>query len=283
MDLSPGSNSNAARARAAQRSAQFQVWAGASSFRRIVYILLVLLLLESLLGALAHSLAEFLEAGRVVGATTFGDLFFFALATQLPIGGASMDPVGICRWITIVQGIVGTAVFGIWVSLLLARLISPHPDTLILAPYAIFLVDEGKLAIMAVNTSGRALSNLTFGTVFKQRRRHVASTTESLPYLKDSVLLIRVIKVGGFPPKYSEYDPSEDGLKVAIEYKSFVGGASVAKKYPMTRILIAENDNFMDRPEFQRPDLESSDFWRLFKEPTKPMKTIHDYVQRPEL
>ena len=112
-------------------------------------------------------------------------------------------------------------------------------------------------------------------------RRHASHAELSLPYLKNSVLLAKLIPLEpDFPPGTSSYDPSEDGLKVSITGTLHGSIVSFSTKYVFTRIITADSDNFMDRPEFQNPNLRDLEFWQLFVQPVPGAISVHDAIMR---
>jgi hypothetical protein len=114
--------------------------------------------------------------------------------------------------------------------------------------------------------------------VLKLRRRHTRVHEISLPYLRDSALLVKGID---YDPTVDDvgsgYDPSEDGVKVAARCTVLGSNFGIGSKYNLTRVLVAATDDFMDRPEFQSPDLSSGVFWARFSQPFEG-KFLHDLL-----
>ena len=154
---------------------------------------------------------------------------------------------------------------------------SPDPQTLILSPVAFYLTDDQKFALLLVNASGVMVTDLSVSMVLKLRRRHTSLHQSTLPYLRDSALLVKGVDYQLAATNLGAgYDPTEDGLKVSVRCSILGMNFGVGKKYTCTKILVATSDDFMDRPDFQDPDLNSSEFWELFGNPMPGAACLHD-------
>ncbi|WP_186000963.1 MULTISPECIES: hypothetical protein [unclassified Streptomyces] len=208
------------------------------------------------------------------------NLLYYSFASQLPLGGGG-QPTGATRPLALFQSLLSIALFGIWVSLLVARAITPAPNSIILCPRAVVVSADRKLGVILVNATGSTVTDLTIRATLKIGRRHASHAELSLPYLKNSVLLAKLIPLEpDFPPGTSSYDPSEDGLKVSITGTLHGSIVSFSTKYVFTRIITADSDNFMDRPEFQNPNLRDLEFWQLFVQPVPGAISVHDAIMR---
>ncbi|MEH0938214.1 potassium channel family protein [Micromonospora psammae] len=242
------------------------------------FFVLAYSVIASLFGVV-YQILSYLGHGQVQNTQSFWDRLYFSFITQLSMEYSSLDPTAWSRPVAVVQALVGTVLFGVLTAYVVLRVTSPDPKTLVLSPVAVYIKSEKVLAILLVNTCGITVTDLAISMVLKLRRRHTRLQTTTLPYLRTSALLVKGL---GYDPVTDDigsgYDPSEDGLKVAVRCSILGAGFGVDGKYNLTKVVVAENDDFMDRPEFQEPDLGSKEFWELFSSPVPDAQRLHDLM-----
>src|ERR1017187_3759128 len=66
---------------------------------------------------------------------------YFSFVTQLTVGYGDIVPIGIGRLLAVAQAVVGTGIFGIWISYAVVKILSPSPRTLVFSPKAFYTLD----------------------------------------------------------------------------------------------------------------------------------------------
>ncbi|RKN38884.1 ion channel [Micromonospora endolithica] len=235
--------------------------------------------LIAILYAVCYQLLAVAGLGEIKEAGSFGDRLYYSFITQLSVDYDNLAPSGLSKPVAVTQAFAGTVLFGVLIAYVVLRITSPDPRTLLLSPVAIYLEAERKLAILLVNTSGIIVTDLSMSMVLKLRRRHTRLYEVALPYLRDSALLVKGLD---YDPELDDigagYDPSEDGLKVSVRCSILGSTFGIGSKYSLTKVVVAPNDDFMDRPEFQDPDLTSREFWALFAWPVEDAVRLHDLL-----
>ncbi len=188
---------------------------------------------------------------------------------------------GITFIIIYIQSILNVILWGIYVSFLTMKFLFPSKQTIVFSPYAFYLTEENQFCVMLVNTTKSHLENLHFLTVEKYYRRHRNTRNTYLPYLKNSVLNLKIGETDILSCDPKDFDPMEDGLKVSLSCSLPFSNYTISMKYNFFHIIMIENTEFRDIPLLQEPDLKSDVFWSKFNQPiTEPFETLGDYFKK---
>lgn len=179
----------------------------------------------------------------------------------------SEQAFGIARLVAAAQQLSSAILLGSCASYLTIKMLVPSKDTVIFSPVAFFLRSENRYCVMLVNTSSAILENVEFMFVEKFFRRHSEPTVIHLPYLKNSVLSVKLGKSDVLDRDPKDFDPIEDGIKVSMRCSLPFTEYSCSRKYDFYHIYVVDSMDFRDRPDLQEPNLQAKAFWAQFENP----------------
>jgi len=186
---------------------------------------------------------------------------------------------GFGRLFTILQSLFDKIFWGIGLGYFIFKLLVPSESTIVFSKSAFYLKTEQKYCFLLVNTSNTKLEHLTFICTEKFFRRHKNSDHQLLPYLRNTVLAIKMCKSDILQRDPKDFDPNEDGMKLSVTCSLPFAQFSIAHKYDYFNIYIIEDTDFMDQPMMQNPNLSSNEFWKYFHKPLPNNHRIGPYFQ----
>lgn len=240
--------------------------------------LVLAIVIQTLVGAFALGVAQWHFQSTLGVDRDWPTLLYHSFLSFFGVLDGKFQPIGLARVIFAAQVTFGTFLLAVSVAFLIAKLQTPDKNTLLFSDVAILLTKEKKLALLAVNTSLEPLTNIVFTSVVRYYRRHSQPQAFHLPYLDRSVLLLKLneFDMDSIDPK--DYDPNQDGLKLAISCNAEFAIFTASRKYLFEKILVIEDQSFMDRPLFESPKFESDEFWAAFHLPVSSASTLHDTI-----
>ena len=191
------------------------------------------------------------------------------------------DAKGWAYLVLYIHSILGITLWGVCISFLTMKFLFPSRRTIVFSSVAFYLVQDNQFCVMLVNTSKTYLENLHFMVVEKYYRRHRNSRIIYVPYLKNSVLTLKLGVTDILTCDAKDFDPMEDGIKVSLSCSLPFNSFSISVKYDFSKILIIENTDFRDILLLQEPDLKSDEFWEKFNFPfSSEQLTLREYIIR---
>lgn len=249
-----------------------------TSISRFIFFFISLLILECLFFTVLYYFSQRIFSQPLFSINKdFFDSLLFSLSVQTQTTG--FDSVfGIAKYFSIFQVIFDKILWSIGVGYFTFKLLVPNINTVVFSKIAFYIPTEKKYCLLLVNTSNSILENLHFIFIEKINRRHKNTEEFALPYLKNSVLAIKICESDLLNEKILTFDPEEDGLKISISLSMSFAQFSVSKKYDFFNVLIIDNTDFMDLPKMQNPNLNDPEFWNYFNNPDITSLNFGNYL-----
>jgi len=249
---------------------------------RFFFYFFTLFIFQSLIfGILFFSIQEWFHILIFETELNFVDSIYFSFSFSLQIVKYDLLNINIfLRILILIQSLVGKIFFGIGISYLTIKILLPNENTVVFAPIAFYIKNEEKFCVMLVNTSKTLLTNLKFISIEKYHRRHRRPYVIFVPYLKNSVLTLKLEPTDILKENPRDFDPMEDGLKVSLACSLPFSQYSIAVKYSFDKIFFIESTDFRDVPILQEPDLSSTAFWDSFNNPVNKKESLTNYFQK---
>jgi hypothetical protein len=196
----------------------------------------------------------------------FWELIYFNFVSILTIGYGDMSPTGVFRLITIVEAVIGLAIYSLSISLVTIKILLPRKDVIVFSKYAYYCTDDSAFMIIYLNTSSTYVTNLQTSWYFKLDEDWHAKTPIQVPFITKSVQTFYLKYDKPFEEINAMLHPF-DCLRVGLSGNIGMANYSTFVEYGLKDILIIRNRSVLTKYEgFYKVDenLKSAEFEKYF-------------------
>jgi hypothetical protein len=210
---------------------------------------------------------------------TFWDLLYFNFVTILTIGYGDFCPVGVGRFFSVVEGIVGVGLFGILVAAVTTKLLSPGNNSVVFSCYGYYCTDQERFLLIFVNTTNTNIVNVDMTSYFKLGGDWGVRPPIRTPFITSSVqtFFLDEEKLENIVESLRDGDVFRFGLSGQLGLSTY----SVAVQYQAHEIIVIQNREALTQyPGFHSPDFNSVDISKMFHYRPPGSLTLSEYVDR---
>lgn len=191
-------------------------------------------------------------------------MVYFNFITILTVGYGDLAPVGLGRFVAVIEALFGIAFLGVVIGVVVIKLTNASDNSIVFSQYCYYAKDEQRFYVVFVNTNKKPLVHAEMSYVLKIGNWVVHPSIVS-PYVGDSVwtFFLGDLPIEGIPSL--DIHAEEDGLKFSISGRYGLSGYSAYVKYYLQEIVVVESrDNVITLPELKKPEFGSLSLERSF-------------------
>jgi Ion channel len=211
--------------------------------------------------------------------TRWWDIVYFNFISILTVGYGDYSPVTHgARFLTVLEAILGNAVFGLTIAAVTAKFLSPPENAIVFSRYAYYCTDDERFLVIYFNTSRTRLVNAEISSYFKLAGDWLVTPAVMSPFVTRAV---QTFYTDGVPEKdiIAQLNDSTDALRFGIRGQLGAGTASAAIEYTPSDILVIPNRQpLIAYPGFWDPDFRSKELQQMFHYFPQGAPTLWDYV-----
>ncbi|MVM42291.1 hypothetical protein GO730_39040 [Spirosoma sp. HMF3257] len=214
----------------------------------------------------------------------YWDLIYFNFVSILTIGYGDMSPLGISRVITIVEAVLGLAIYSLSISLITIKLLLPRKDIITFSRYAYYCLDDNSFMIIYLNTASTYITNLETSWYFKLNENWHAKTPFRVPFITKSVQTFYLKYEKSFETIISTLHPY-DCLRVGLSGNIGMANYSTYVEYGIEDILIINNRLALTQYEgFYKVDenLRTEEFAEFFHYYPSNARKLSNFLNKPD-
>lgn len=207
-----------------------------------------------------------------------GTILYFNFVTILTVGYGDLAPVGIGRFLAVVEALTGIGLFGLIIGVVIIKFTNPSDNSIVFSRYCYYALDEEKFFIHFVNTNKKALINVEMSYVVKIGNWKVRPSITS-PYVGKSIWTFFLPDVLAMEEISNLTLRKDDGFKFGL--KGSYGFASYVCyiKYFLDEILVIKSRKLITKiPILEDPVFGTQDLEDAFHYIPKDRKTFKEYA-----
>lgn len=207
------------------------------------------------------------------------ELPYFNFITIITIGYGDLQPTGVGRFFSIIEGILGVGVFGLLVAALTTKLLSPRRDSIVFSRYGYYCTDQQRFLLIFVNTTNRILVNADMTSYFKLGGDWSVRQAIRTPFVTKSVqtFFLDPEPLKGVVAHLREDDVFRFGITGFLGISMY----STAVEYKADQIIVLRNRDALTAYEgFKSPDFHSEDISNMFHYRPDGALNLVEYVAR---
>lgn len=207
-----------------------------------------------------------------------GTILYFNFITILTVGYGDLAPVGVGRFLAVLEALTGVGLFGLIIGVVIIKFTNPSDNSIVFSRYCYYALDEKKFFIHFVNTNKKPLINVEMSYVVKIGNWKVRPSITS-PYVGKSVwtfFLPDVLPMEEFGNLSLRKD---DGFKFGLKGSYGFANYVCYIKYFLDEILVIKSRDLITKlPILEDPVFGSQELEEAFHYTTEERKTFKEYA-----
>lgn len=200
-----------------------------------------------------------------IDVVTFPDLIYFNFISILTIGYGDIYPKGLFRSLTIIEAIMGLAIYSLMISIVTIKLLLPRKHVIVFSKYAYYCKNDNAFLIIYLNTAKQFITSLETTWYFKLNEDWSTSPPVKVPFITKSVqtFYLRYKPLNEIIPVLHTYDCLRVGLSGNLGMSIY----STSIQYDLEDILVIDTRSDLTKYEgFYKVDqhLKTKEFTDLF-------------------
>ncbi|MCW3121050.1 MAG: hypothetical protein JWQ38_542 [Flavipsychrobacter sp.] len=170
----------------------------------------------------------------------FWDLTYFNFISVLTIGYGDYAPIGFFRLCTIIEAVIGAALYGFTISIITIKFLLPKRNTVVFSEYAYYCTDDNCFMVIYLNTASQYLTNVATSWYFKLDEDWETQDQINVPFITKSVQTFYLdfpLDLDTIKSRLHELDCLRVGLSGSLGMASY----STFVQYNLSNILIIKN------------------------------------------
>lgn len=204
------------------------------------------------------------------------DLAYFNFITLLTVGYGDWRPAGLGRLLSILEAVYGVGMFGLFLTAVATKLLSPRPNSLVFSKYAYYCTEQEMFLIIFVNTTSSVMVNVDMSWYFKLGGNWAVSRPIRAPFITTSVqtFFIGHVPVNEIISRFQKRDVLRIGISASLGFASY----SASMEYHADEIIILPNRDVLTAFKgFWAPDFRE-EIGTTFHYRPDTAPTLEEYV-----
>lgn len=218
------------------------------------------------------------------GATpTFRDLVYFNFANILTLDHGPFSPIGAGKVITILEALVGVALLGVVISVVVVKLTNPSKNSIVFSKYGYYAIDTQSFFIIFVNTNRAPLVQAEMSLVIKTGFHWPIGSPIMAPYIGESAWTFFVggpfpkSKIANLVLQGGDHDSIKFGISGSYGFANFAS----AMRYTFKDIIVVPSrEPFEQDPIYDKPEYSSPEFVKAFHFKPEDSLNFYDYAKK---
>ena len=207
-----------------------------------------------------------------------GTILYFNFITILTVGYGDLAPVGVGRFLAVLEALTGVGLFGLIIGVVIIKFTNPSDNSIVFSRYCYYALDEEKFFIHFVNTNKKPLINVEMSYVVKIGNWKVRPSITS-PYVGKSVWTFFLPDVLAMEEICNLTLRKDDGFKFGLTGSYGFASYVCYIKYFLDEILVIKSRNLITKlPILEDPVFGSQELEEAFHYTTDERKTFKEYA-----
>lgn len=191
------------------------------------------------------------------------EIIYFNFVTILTVGYGDFAPVGFARFLSIIEALLGVALFATLVSVVAVKALSAPTNSVVFSKYAYYCTRLERFMIIYLNTTNRALIHCELSSYFKQLGDWGVTQSIVAPFVTNSV---QTFLIQHYPASDLQMGlQSGDCLRVGLSGQLGMARYSTAVQYDIEQIIvIPDREELIRYDGFWQPDMTNEAFRKMF-------------------
>ncbi|WP_345947723.1 potassium channel family protein [Mucilaginibacter sp. PAMB04274] len=165
------------------------------------------------------------------------DLLYFNFVSILTIGYGDLSPKGIFRVLTIIEAMIGLAIYSLAISVITLKMLLPRKHTIVFSKFAYYSTKDKAFLIIYLNTARQFITNLETTWYFKLNEDWKTGPPSRVPFITTSVQTFYLRYELELDKIVSDLHPF-DCLRVGLSGGLGVSNYSTYVQYDLDKILV---------------------------------------------
>lgn len=204
------------------------------------------------------------------------DLLYFNFITILTVGYGDFHPEGIGRLLSVSEAVYGVGLFGLILTALATKLLSPRADSLVFSKFAYYCTEDERFLLIFVNTTDTIMANVDMSWYFKLGGDWPVTGPIRAPFITRSVqtFFLGMVPLQGIVEQLKDGDVLRFGISASLGFSTY----STAVQYHADEIIVLPNrEELTAYGGFSSPDFRT-DISEMFHYRPGHAPTLAEYV-----
>jgi potassium channel LctB len=200
------------------------------------------------------------------GNLCFLQSLYFSFITQLTIGYGDYTPLFLAQPLSIIQGIIGVVIVGVWAGIFVAKWFTAGDrKSIFFSDWAGYSLEEERFFILYVNRNAGDLVDTNISGVIRLERYDPAPPHINPAYIGKSAWTFAFQKVPIEKLAKMKLD-DDDGIKVSISGTAGMTRCTNWRRYRLAEIYVLPNRRYYWQDMFTNPRFDN-EFYANFRSP----------------